>query len=149
MLKKHFGFTLIELLVVISIIGVLSLIIVPNLMSMRERTRDTKRKSDLTQMKQALRLYYNDNQSYPIDNALFASPGGVFDSSDGSMTYMQTIPEYGSYNDGNGGDSFAMAVTLENGSDSDIAGSQTRCAASITSSGLSITIATDFVICEN
>ena len=56
------GFTLIELLIVITIIGTLAGLLFTNFSGARERARDSKRKSDVTQMKNALRLYYNDYQ---------------------------------------------------------------------------------------
>ncbi len=65
MIKKEKGFTLIELLVVIFIIGVLTAVVLPNLIGARQRGRDAKRKQDLESIKNALRLYYNDNQAYP------------------------------------------------------------------------------------
>ncbi len=63
------GFTLVELLIVISIIGVLAGFLFVNFSSVRERGRDARRKSDLDQLKTALRLYYNDYQHYPTDDS--------------------------------------------------------------------------------
>lgn len=60
------GFTLIELLVVIAIIGILSAIGLVSLNGAREKARDSKRQSDLSSIKSALALYYDDNNSqYP------------------------------------------------------------------------------------
>jgi len=59
------GFTLIELLVVISLIGILATLVIANMNAARERARDATRKSDLRNIQTALRLYYNDNNSYP------------------------------------------------------------------------------------
>ena len=54
---KRTGFTLIELLVVISIIGLLAGLVISNVAGVRERARDVERKTDLDQIKKALRMY--------------------------------------------------------------------------------------------
>ena len=70
---KKAGFTLIELLVVISIIGILAALLLANMVGIRERARDSATKSTLQQVQNALRLYYNDNQSYPAGTNLLCS----------------------------------------------------------------------------
>lgn len=75
-LNKIKGFTLIELLVAISIIATLTAIIMPNLMGAREKARDTQHKQDLASIKNALRMYYNDKQSYPVSS----NNGTTFDN---------------------------------------------------------------------
>jgi len=62
---KTGGFTLIELLVVISIIGILSSFAVVSLNSARNKARDALRKADMTQMRTAINLYYDENNKYP------------------------------------------------------------------------------------
>ncbi|OGC84749.1 hypothetical protein A3F55_02750 [Candidatus Adlerbacteria bacterium RIFCSPHIGHO2_12_FULL_53_18] len=59
------GFTLVELMVVVGIIGILSTIVVAGLGSSRKESRDAKRYSDLINVDIGLKLYYNDNGSYP------------------------------------------------------------------------------------
>lgn len=59
------GFTLIELLVVISIIGILSSFAVVSLNSARNKARDALRKADMTQLRTAFNLYYDENGKYP------------------------------------------------------------------------------------
>lgn len=82
------GFTLIELLIVIVIIGVLSTLIMANLIGVRARGRDTQRKSDLRQLQAALELYRADNGTYP------AAPLPACGSSltGGATVYIQKIP---------------------------------------------------------
>lgn len=120
------GFTLIELLVVISIIGILSVLVISNLNDARGRAHDTKKKSELTQLKTALRLYYNDNQSYPDDSTDIGAPGGSFENADGTTIYMPKLPEEFTYTQ-NDADSFDLSVALENASDPDLVTSQTTC----------------------
>jgi len=132
-MKSEKGFTLIELLVVIFIIGILTAIILPNFVSSRERARDARRKSDLSEIRSALRLYYNDNQSYP-DAFTFANP-----FVEGDTTYMQYVPDDPlsdqSYNYCVNGDNdaFVVCASLENAGDADMAESALRCPSSICS----------------
>ncbi|KKR60925.1 MAG: fibronectin type III, nonfunctional [Microgenomates group bacterium GW2011_GWC1_40_35] len=79
------GFTLIELLVVISIIGILVGFGTVAFDNALEKGRDTKRKNDLTAVKTALELYFEDNHRYP-------DPAGGGSSSD-SKTYADWIPQ--------------------------------------------------------
>lgn len=62
---KQRGFTLIELLVVIAIIGILSSVVLASLNSARQKGRDAKRVSDISQLKLALELYFDSNRQYP------------------------------------------------------------------------------------
>ena len=139
------GFTLIELLVVISIIGVLTAIILPNMMNMRERARDSKRKAALKELKTALRLYYNDYQEYPAnykdgevdgiqgcgnDGKQNCSWGGTFSAGNTPTIYMKQLPSDNlkTYHyERHGDDNFYAWIELENTSDPDIEKSQNEC----------------------
>jgi general secretion pathway protein G len=59
------GFTLIELMVVLVIIGVLAVMIVPNVLDRADDARATAARADVNNLMQALKLYRLDNQRYP------------------------------------------------------------------------------------
>jgi prepilin-type N-terminal cleavage/methylation domain-containing protein len=65
-LKYQKGFTLIELLVVVAIIGMLSAIVFVSLQDSRARSRDAKRLTDIQSISQALSIYQNTEQKYPV-----------------------------------------------------------------------------------
>jgi len=169
------AFSLIELLVVIAITAVLLAIALPNLLSTRERARDAKRKQEVNEMKNALRLYYNDWQHYPVSETSCGTgkinyikgcgpthdvccpcDGTVdFGVGDCSTIYMKRFPSsFGSdpiamikyYSAG--GDDFCLKVTLENIADPNIATSQTRCSSSCTSAGTTCTGST-YCVCAD
>lgn len=116
------GFTLIELLVVIAIIGVLTAIIVPNFMGARERANDSKKKQDMETIKTALRMYYNDNQSYPAD-------GEWKGALEGKIGNISSLEEY-TYQSINNGDGFKLYTIMEATVAEDLRKSQLNCGVS-------------------
>ena len=65
--KNQKGFTLIELLVVISIIGILAGLTLSSYSGAQKQARDSQRKSDLNQYRNALEVYAGANNfKYPI-----------------------------------------------------------------------------------
>jgi prepilin-type N-terminal cleavage/methylation domain-containing protein len=121
------GFTLIELLVVIAIIGVLTALLLANMVGIRGRGADAKIKNDMRQLKSALRMYYNDYQSYPANLTSITQAGNLVDPNPTSDTiYMKGVPDVG-YEQLSSGEGFLIWADLDNASDKDIATSQERC----------------------
>ena len=119
--RKRKGFTLLELLIVIVIIGILLVLVLPNLINGPIRARDVKRKQDLNAISSGLEQYYNDNQAYPL----------ALTSLTGSATYLKEVPKdpktKADYtytpSDTNGNaiyTSFVLQATLENTDDKEI-----------------------------
>ena len=124
--SSKLGFSLIELLIVIAMIGLLSSLLLANLQGARARARDAQRKSDLKQLKTALRMYYNDNQAYPLSDDTNHLIDG-YDWSDqfsSTTVYMKNlpmdpIPTQDYYYSSSGDESFDLYGCLENAGDSD------------------------------
>jgi len=141
-LKRHSyigrvrGFTLIELLVVIAIIGILATLITANFIGVRQRARDTSRKSDVRQIQSALELYKSDIGTYPngFSNKSVTNTSTCVNASRvaftyNSVNYMTKVPcdplSSASYNGGNyfytsaTGATYTLAACLENSNDGD------------------------------
>jgi len=126
------AFTLVELLVVISIIGTLVAILLPNFMGARERARDAQKIQDAYAIKNALRMYYNDNQAYPTPNAgTVVLPTNYMAPSGLGFTYSQTTT-----------DDFIIRVPLESGQGDEDLNSQKKC-------GIGVTVDRIYAVCAN
>jgi prepilin-type N-terminal cleavage/methylation domain-containing protein len=88
------AFTLVELLVVMSIIGVLSSTVFASLNSARGRARDAIRKSALNQISKALRLYYENNNTYVVAGTGWVDAGGPSGVGFFSMTGTGAVGAY-------------------------------------------------------
>ena len=85
--SKKKGFTLIELLVVTTIIIVLMSIGIISYQAAKKKGRDSKRKSDLEQVRAALEMYRSDYDQYPAGNWSVATAALVADN------YLGAAPE--------------------------------------------------------
>jgi prepilin-type N-terminal cleavage/methylation domain-containing protein len=136
-INKKFGFTLVELLVVIAIIGVLTTLIMVNFVGSRERANDSQKMQNLNSLKNALRMYYNDNQSYPLDRSTIL---GI-----GFTAYMSDLGDTGfTYTRTNNGDGFLLKTTLESGAGVDTGGSQLNCGVAVGSTEAGV-----YAVCSN
>ncbi|MDP2638084.1 MAG: type II secretion system protein [Candidatus Levybacteria bacterium] len=120
---KSRGFSLVELLVAIGIIGVLASFLLANFVGVRERARDSVRKSNLRQIQSALEFYRSDQSLYPGPSLPNCGDPLVFEGT----TYMKKIPcdpldpvstSY-DYDIASGNSSYCLRSCLENTKDSD------------------------------
>jgi len=129
------GFTLVELLVVISIIATLIAILLPNFMGARDRAKDAQKIQDAYAIKNALRMYYNDNQAYPTPNGSgMVVPTGYMVPIGLEHTYVQT----------DNGDGFRITIPLESGQGTEDTDSQTKCGI-----GIGATADGVYAVCAN
>lgn len=91
--KNNAGLTLVELLVVIIMLGIIIVTFIAVINPNRQlgKTKDSQRQHDLEQIKNALDLYYHDNNSYPVSLTF----GSEFSS--GSTVYMKMVPNNPDY----------------------------------------------------
>jgi prepilin-type N-terminal cleavage/methylation domain-containing protein len=121
--KRKNGFSLIELLVVATIIIVLTTIGIITFQNAGRNARDSKRKTDLETVRQALVLYRSDNTSYPTGVA--GANYSAMTSTLGAASYLSQPypqdPKTGTsgfaytYTNANAGATFCLcASTMEN-----------------------------------
>lgn len=110
------GFTLIELLVVVAIIGLLAAVILASLSTAREKARDSRRLSDIGQIRIALASYRDDFGHYPTDIYASSTASDTFVQ----QAYMKPVPVdpdsgadyyYATSSEGR----YCLGVSLENG----------------------------------
>jgi len=148
---RQAGFTLIELLIVIAIIGTLTAILLPNFMGARERAVDTRKIQELGALKNALRSYYNDHQSYPLPlNS--GTKMGLKDPDVAEIgSSLPGMSEIGyTYYSANT-DSFQLCVGLDSGAGDEDITSQKRCGATgiLGVCGRGTTIDKLYAVCAN
>ncbi len=143
-IKKQGGFTLLELLIVIVIIGILALLIIPNITSAPKKARDTQRKTDLKAVQKGLEEYFVSNNVYPTQATAVAADTALTALTTGSPAIMKTVPK--DPNDKGGGSdphyyylsaagtAYTLTACLENGSDTgtDVVAGGSPCASGVT-----------------
>lgn len=89
--KVKRGFTLIELLIVISIIALLVALGTYSYNNAQIKARDAKRKQDVNNVKKALQLYFEDNDTYPNSLNSLSTPPNPY------LTEVPQDPKGGNY----------------------------------------------------
>ena len=130
--KIRVGFTLIELLIVIVIIGALAAIFFANYLGVRQRARDSKRKSDLGQIQAALELYRYGQGIYPttlysaqcpIPSSMRAgTPAVIYMNKipcDANSLIPSTLEVLGDYHYRSDGSGYTLGSCIENTNDTD------------------------------
>lgn len=97
-MKAMGGFTLIEIMVVVVILGVLTALIVPNIIGRPDEARVTAARVEVQQIANALELYRLDNGFYPSSDqgleALVSAPGGFPEPKSWNPDgYLKKLPE--------------------------------------------------------
>ncbi|MBT4161754.1 MAG: type II secretion system major pseudopilin GspG [Gammaproteobacteria bacterium] len=92
------GFTLIEIMVVVVILGILSALIVPNMMARPDEARVTAARLAVQEIGKALEFYRLDNGFYPSTDqgieALVSEPSGFPEPRNWSPEgYLKNVPE--------------------------------------------------------
>jgi len=137
-IQQRSGFTMIELLIVIVIMGILSAIGLGTFTSSQMKARDSKRKSDLRTIGDALEVYYNDYGNYPVGDSgdiigcgpqaevdkVACVAGQIWKNTTNETTYMVQMPEDPSggkyYYISLDGSSYQIYAHLENDKDRDV-----------------------------
>lgn len=87
---RRAGFTLLELLVVISIIAILITVGLTSFSTSQRKGRDTKRKSDIKEVQNALEQYYSVcGYQYPLPTGSFYTS---INCSSPAISIMPTVP---------------------------------------------------------
>ena len=138
LLKSQGAFSLLELLVVMLIIGLLTGLGISSYVTAQKKSRDNRRKQDLSSISKALEVYYNDWGRYPgyvlVDgNAIMEACGETAQSTcvwgelwqgQANTLYMTELPMDPSaglsYAYQSSGDGYRLFAHLENDQDPDM-----------------------------
>ena len=92
-LKDHNGFTLIEMLIVIIVLGILAMIIIPQITVSTEDAKVNTMKTNLSAMRNAIELYYHQHsETYP--GAKSITGGTPADAPAAATAFEQQLTRY-------------------------------------------------------
>lgn len=66
LLKKQKGFTIVELLIVIVVIGILATLVIVTFSGIQQKSRNTKRQTDINALQSHTEAFYAQNGYYPL-----------------------------------------------------------------------------------
>lgn len=115
------GFTIVELIVVITVIAILATIVIVSYSSVQKSSRDSQRKSDVTQVKIALEKYYADNGQFPAVCSADGTACNISSLATPLNPYIQSIPidpsgtanAYQYVRGGTNGNAYAIRIAYE------------------------------------
>jgi prepilin-type N-terminal cleavage/methylation domain-containing protein len=90
--SNAYGFTVLEILVAVVVIGILASVTLVSYDGIQQRSRDTTRENDITQLRIGLDKYYAANSEFPAVCAADGTPCPAIDLSTALDPYMDTIP---------------------------------------------------------
>lgn len=92
-LKSNKGFSLLEMLIVMAIMGIILTVSTISYLTLQQKGRDAKRRTDIESLRTALEIYRSQNSAYPAiagNNAW--APASNLNASLVVPGYMQSIP---------------------------------------------------------
>ena len=118
---KNKGFTIIELLVVLAVIAILSSIVMMSTDAAKQKSRDTRRVSNVREIAKALVLYADNNSIFPISATEITITGedamSVALEGDGLISEVPTDPTHPTnpytYQTDASGTTFTISFCLE------------------------------------
>ena len=92
-LNNRLGFTLIEILIVIIVLGILAMIIIPQITVSTEDAKVSTLKSNLSMLRNAIELYYHQHENkYP--GAKSITGGTPADAAAAATAFLQQLTQY-------------------------------------------------------
>ena len=116
-MRKHFqdrsGFTLIEMIIVVIVLGILAMIIVPQITVSTEDAKVNTLKTNLRAMRNAIELYYHQhNEIYPGIKKTDGSGTDVGDAAEAATAFVDQLTKYTEESGKTAGDSTTLTDPL-------------------------------------